>query len=471
MATVRRRSRSRAAAAATVVLVFAMAATARSQAPPPTIPVAIGGAFSRAPAGAESFALPAPFLSGARLERFFAGQRLFNIAFVAAPSTIVETQGLGPTFNRPSCAACHAGDGRGAPPKGPDDALNQMVVRLALVERQPMLRFAPHPRYGDQLNERAIEGVPPEGRVEIDWTEQSGAYADGAKFSLRKPRLVLKDLDFGVLEPGVHLSPRVAPQIVGMGLLEAIAEADILAHAETTQRDRVQGLPARVYDAATDRLVLHRFGWRAERRDVRGQIAAALIGDMGITTSVHPAQNCPPIQRACRAAAAGPQPELSDAQLDTLTFYVSTLAVPTRRDAEAPETLRGERIFFALGCDACHRARWTTGAHPTIPELGGQTIHPFTDLLLHDLGPGLADETVGGQPAHPFARHWRTAPLWGLGLVEAVNGHLFLLHDGRARGFAEAILWHGGDALAARERFRALPRADRDALVAFLRSL
>jgi CxxC motif-containing protein (DUF1111 family) len=448
----------------------AAAAETPPAAPPSAIPSALGGALSRAAGGRDSFALPAPFLAGDRLERFFAGQRLFNIAFVPAPSAVVETQGLGPTFNRPSCAACHAGDGRGAPPKDAAEALNQMVVRLATVERAPVLRFAPHRRYGGQLNERAIEGVPAEGFAEIAWVEAPGAYADGTRYSLRRPRLALKELAFGILEPDTHLSPRVAPQLVGLGLLEAIREADILAHAETTQPDRVQGQPAREYDAAAGRFVLGRFGWRGERRDVRDQIAAALIGDMGITNPLHAAQNCPPIQRACRAAPAGPQPEFSAAQLDTLVFYVSTLAVPARRAAEAPETRRGERLFFALGCDTCHRPRWTTGPH-AIPELARQTIHPFTDLLLHDLGADLADETVGGAPAHPFARLWRTAPLWGLGLVESVNGHLLLLHDGRARGFAEAILWHGGAAEPARERFRALPAADRDALVAFLRSL
>jgi len=201
---------------------------------------------------------------------------------------------------------------------------------------------------------------------------------------------------------------------------------------------------------------------------VRAQIASAMLNDMGLTTSLHPEKNCPPAQAACRAADPGARPNIADGALDTIAFYISTLAVPERRDGEKPEVMRGEKIFTAIGCAACHRPAMTTGEHPTIPMLSKQTIHPFTDLLLHDMGEGLADTL---QEGHVTGRMWRTAPLWGIGLVPQVSGHENYLHDGRARGLAEAILWHGGEAETAKDRFRALPKPDRDALIAFLRSL
>jgi CxxC motif-containing protein (DUF1111 family) len=249
-----------------------------------------------------------------------------------------------------------------------------------------------------------------------------------------------------------------------MGLLEAVPSGDLerRAAANKAHQDGVRGV---LRDAGG---APGRFGWRAEQPGVRAQIASALINDMGLTTSLHPAKNCPPVQAACRAADPGPRPNVSDEMLDTMTFYVSTLAVPERRDVGNPEVRRGENVFAAIGCAACHRPAMTTGTHPAIPFLANQAIHPFTDLLLHDMGDGLADDLHEGKVS---GRMWRTAPLWGIGLVPLVNGHENYLHDGRARGLAEAILWHGGEAEMAKDRFRALPKPDREALIAFLKSL
>jgi CxxC motif-containing protein (DUF1111 family) len=437
---------------------------------PPPIGVKLGGETSRPAAGPDSFALPAANLPKELLERFFAGQRLFNIAFVKAPSPVPGLAGLGPTFNRPSCGACHTRDGRGQPPAGPDDALMQMVVRLGVVEPGRLPFGKPHPRYGNQLNDRGIEGVPAEGRAVIAWEEIAGRYADGETYKLRRPRVSFEKLAFGPLGERAALSLRIAPQLVGMGLLEAVPERVVRAWAEANRAraDGVRGRARDVASAGTAGPSLGRFGWRAAEVSVRAQIASALINDMGLTTSLHPEKNCPPVQTACRAADPGPRPNVSDEALDTMTFYVSTLAVPERRDADKPEVMGGEKIFSAIGCAACHRPMMKTGTHPTIPFLSNQTIRPFTDLLLHDMGEGLADSLAEERLS---GRLWRTAPLWGIGLVPAVSGHENYLHDGRARGLAEAILWHGGEAERARERFRALPKADRDALIAFLRSL
>lgn len=448
-------------AAIAAALVLA-AVTAHAEQPP--LGAKLGGATSRPAAGLDSFALPAANLPRERLARFFEGQRLFNIAFVKAPSPVPGLAGLGPTFNRPSCGACHTKDGRGQPPGGPDDALMQMVVRLGVSNPRRGVFGGPDPSYGIQLNDRAIDGVPAEGRAEIAWEETEGRYADGDTYRLRRPRVGIRALAFGPLGHETARSLRIAPQLVGLGLLEAVPAADLerRAAANKGQPDGVRGV---VRDAG----IAHgRFGWRAEQPAVRAQIAAALINDMGLTTSVHPAKNCPPVQAACRGADPGPRPNVSDEALDTMTFYVSTLAVPERRDVESPEVGRGEKVFAAIGCAACHRPAMTTGMHPAIPFLSNQTIHPFTDLLLHDMGDGLADDLREGRIT---GRMWRTAPLWGIGLVPLVNGHENYLHDGRARGLAEAILWHGGEADLAKDRFRTLPKPDREALIAFLRSL
>lgn len=451
-----------------VVAALAFAASARADDAP--LGAKLGGATSRAAAGAESFALPAANLPKEQLRRFFEGQRLFNIAFVRAPSPVTELSGLGPTFNRPSCGACHTRDGRGQPPAGPDDALMQMVVRLGVVNPRRGMFGAPDPAYGLQLNDRGIEGVPAEGRAEITWEEIDGAYADGERYRLRRPRVGLSRLAFGALGQETAMSLRIAPQLVGQGLLEAVSDADLLAwrDANRDHPDGVRGAPRFVFSGTPPAMSSGRFGWRAEQPSVRAQIAAALLNDMGLTTSLHPEKNCPPPQAACRAADPGAKPNVSDETLDTIAFYVSTLAVPERRDAEKPEVRRGEKLFGAIGCAACHRTTMTTRGDPAIPMLSKQTIHPFTDLLLHDMGDGLAD---GLHESNVSGRMWRTAPLWGIGLVPLVNGHENYLHDGRARGLAEAILWHGGEAEMAKDRFRALPKADRDALIAFLRSL
>jgi len=455
--------------AAAMAVVALAARTALAEDAPP-IGAKLGGATSRPPAGEDSFALPAANLPKDMLDRFFAGQRLFNIAFVKAPSMVSDLAGLGPTFNRPSCGACHTRDGRGQPPAGPDDALMQMIVRLGVIEPMRIPFGKPHPRYGNQLNDRGIEGVPAEGRAVIAWDEIEGRYADGKAYRLRRPRVTFENLAFGPLGERPVFSLRIAPQLVGQGLLEAVPERDVRAWAEANRKhpDGVRGRARGARVQGRTAPALGRFGWRAAEPSVRAQIASALINDMGLTTSLHPDKNCPPVQAACRAADRGRRPNVSNDALDTIAFYISTLAVPERRDADKPAVRRGEKVFAAIGCAACHRPTMKTGTHPTIPFLSGQTIHPFTDLLLHDMGDGLADplreEALSGH-------FWRTAPLWGIGLVPIVNGHDNYLHDGRARGLAEAILWHGGEADMAKDRFRALPKDDRDALIAFLRSL
>jgi len=266
----------------------------------------------------------------------------------------------------------------------------------------------------------------------------------------------------------VRLSARVAPPLVGLGLLERIPSAAIEALADPDDRDAngISGRVNRVRDAASGASSLGRFGWKAGQPSVRQQVAAAFHGDLGITSSLFPESPCTPVQVACAKAPDGGTPELTDALLDLVTFYARTLGVPARRN---PSTARpGEALFRKIGCADCHVERFVTGPAPDLPLLAEQEIHPYTDLLLHDMGEGLAD----GRPEFAAdGREWRTPPLWGIGLVHAVSRHTRFLHDGRARNLEEAILWHGGEAEKARRAYTALERSERDQLLFFLDTL
>ena len=422
----------------------------------------LGGGTTVTAMGVEAFTHLAANAPKERQRDFSLGSRLFAIEWVSFPNPVKIFDGLGPTFNHDACAACHASNGRGRPPETTGGAMESMLVRLSAGGASGA---APHVAYGDQLNDRAVAGIVPEGRAMIEYNEVDGAYGDGTPYTLLRPRLAFADLAFGSLD-GALTSPRVAPAVIGLGLLEAVPEATLtaLADPDDADGDGISGRINRLDDAGT----VGRFGWKANVADLRHQSAAAAIGDMGLTTSLHPDQNCPPVQAACRAAEAEDGPEISDPFLDRIVTAMRTVAVPAQRNADDPEVIAGAEAFRRFGCDGCHIPTLRTDGNAALPELRDQTFHSFTDLLLHDMGEGLAD----GRPDHDASgSEWRTPPLWGLGLVPLVNGHDRLLHDGRARGFAEAILWHGGEAEAAKEQFRNAGKDDRDALITFLGSL
>jgi CxxC motif-containing protein (DUF1111 family) len=420
----------------------------------------------------NAYSHAAPNLVSERRDPFFVGNSFFNRSWVTAPSSTSGVDGLGPTFNARSCTACHTKDGRGRPP-AEGEAMLSMLLRLSVPGVDQHGGPVPEPVYGGQLQPDALPGVPAEGRAVIEYIEQPGAYADGTPYSLRAPKYRIEDLAFGPLAPAVSISPRVAPAVFGLGLLELLPEADLLALADPDDRDQdgISGRANFVWDVSAQATVLGRFGWKANQPSLLQQTAGAFLGDIGVTSRVFPEQNCSPAQEACLAAppgGAGGLPEIDDGKLDAVVYYGRTLAVPGRRDVRDPEVLHGKRLFRAAGCASCHVPRWTTGPSSELPELARQTIWPYTDLLLHDLGDALAD----GRPDFlADGREWRTPPLWGLGLLEVVNGHTFLLHDGRARDVAEAILWHGGEAEASREAFRTMVATDRAALLRFLGSL
>jgi len=394
---------------------------------------------------------------------FQIGDGVFNRNWVSAPATPPGRDGLGPTYNATSCSGCHDNNGRGATPQG-DEPFLGLLLRLGVAGTDEHGGPAPDPVYGDQLQPFGILGVPGEGTPRVTYTEQPGAYADGEPYSLRAPTYTVVELGFGPLADGELISARLAPQMVGLGLLEAVDEATIEGFAAANG-----GHTNHVWDIAAQAPALGRFGWKANQPTLAQQTFAAFRNDIGITSAMFPDKSCDPTQTACLDAPMSDTiPNIQDPKAEAMVVHAVALAVPARRNLDDPTALHGEDLFGAIGCGSCHIQKMVTGVLPGWPELSNQTIRPFTDLLLHDMGPGLAD---GRPDFEATGSEWRTPPLWGLGLSSVIDGYLFLLHDGRARDFAEAILWHDGQAAAAREAFRNLPKSDRDALVAFLESL
>jgi len=427
-----------------------------------------GGTFTVATESAWAYRLPPVVLSAAQLEVFTEGRKGFDQRWVVAPS-ILGLWGRGPTSNGEACIDCHENGGRGSPPADGTEPMRSMLVRLSIPGAGPHAAPNPDPAYGDQLQNEGILGrVPPEGDPRLTWEVRTIAMADGEIVRLRAPVLDLRRLNFGPLGGDVMTSARVAPPLIGVGLLDAVPDAAIRAIAASQQGKGLDGRPNVVRDLINRRDAIGRFGHKANQPSAEQQILFAYHADLGVTSHLFPEENCTPVQLQCLAEPPGGHPELPEAFLDPVLFYVRALSVPARRSVADPQVKRGEALFAAAGCAGCHVPALQTGDYAPLPALSHQIIHPYTDLLLHDMGHELAD----GRPdfgAGP--RDWRTAPLWGLGLSHTVNGNSTLLHDGRARNVTEAILWHGGEALASRDAFRNMPKPERDALITFLRSL
>lgn len=443
-----------------------------------------GAATSRAPLNSSVFSHPSANMSFERQLDFRVGDGIFRKLWVSAPASTDSSDGLGPLFNARSCQGCHVKDGRGRPPEAGEEAV-ALFLRLSVPPRDAAERAAlesyrlswiPEPTYGSQLQNFAIQGHRPEGRMAIDYEALPVTLAGGEVVELQRPRYEARDLAYGPLHDRTMISPRIASPMIGLGLLEAIEEADILALAdpEDADGDGISGRPNWSWDLTEGRLRLGRFGWKAGEPSIRQQSVHAFAGDLGLSTPVVPVSwgDCTEAQDFCRSAPHGDDPqegvEVTAEMLDLVVFYARNLAVPARREVEDPQVLEGKRLFYESGCTACHRPKFVTRRDSPEPEQSFQLIWPYSDLLLHDMGEDLADGRPEGAAS---GREWRTAPLWGIGLTETVGGHARFLHDGRARGLLEAVLWHGGEAAAARQRVVEMSPGEREALLAFLRSL
>ena len=461
-----------------LALTFSLAAC--EQALPPAEPgeALSAGSATVQKADQNAFSLPSANLAPSRRLDFSVGNSFFRNPWVSAPATTTARDGLGPLFNTNACQNCHIKDGRGHPPAPDASTATSMLVRLsipsdgspahaALLSHQGVV---PEPVYGGQLQDMSNPGHAPEARVRVSYSSVPVRFADGTQVELRQPRLEISRLAYGELHPQTQLSARIAPQMIGLGLLEAIPEDAILANADPDDRngDGIRGVANQVWDRAQQRTVLGRFGWKAGQPSLNQQNADAFANDMGLTSAANPQDNCSSAQADCRAAVNGGELEVSDTIMASVLFYTRNLAVPARRGVNDLQVRRGKQLFTQAGCDQCHTPSFTTATDAAEPELANQLIRPYSDLLLHDMGEGLAD---GRSEFQANGRQWRTAPLWGIGLTQAVNGHTQFLHDGRARNLLEAILWHGGEAQTAKNQVLEFDAEQRQALLAFLNSL
>jgi CxxC motif-containing protein (DUF1111 family) len=445
-----------------------------------------GAATVRARTTADAFSDPSGNIGFDRELDFKIGNGLFRKLWVSAPSSTLASDGLGPLYNARACQSCHIKDGRGHPPEGPGDDAVSMFLRVSIpappdaammAEIADYIATLPDPVYGGQLQDFGTAGHPAEYRLDITYEEKTVALSGGETATLRRPTYAAADLGYGPLHPEAMFSPRVAPQMIGLGLLEAIPAADILALADPGDADGngISGRPNIVWSVEFGKPMLGRFGYKAGMPTIREQSAGAFAGDIGISTPLfrHNWGDCTEAQADCRAAIHGGDPgqdgfEVDAEGLDLVTFYSRNLGVPARRNADDPQVLRGREVFHDTGCNACHQPGFVTHRLADQPEQSFQLIWPYTDMLLHDMGEGLADHRP---EARATGTEWRTAPLWGIGLTAQVSGTVNFLHDGRARNVLEAILWHGGEAQAARDRVVDLPAVDRAALLRFLESL
>ncbi len=447
----------------------------------------------------ESYSKPSSNLSASRKGNFFIGNAFFKQPWVIAPASTDSRDGIGALFNVAACQSCHVKDGRGHAPMTSEDDADSLLIRLAMPAttdeqrqqlQQSMIEKVAHPMYGGQLQDRAIQGVPAEARIAVQWTDKPVTFADGHIETLRQPTFKLTNPGYGAFDDELMVSPRIALPMIGLGLLDQIPEAAIKQQAVSADKssNNISGKFNWVMDPQTGQKALGRFGWKAGQTKLITQNQSAFNEDMGLTSNIRPIESCTPLQTACLKATTGadeqgngkPAVEVSDEVVKFVEFYTRNLAVPHRRDADNQLVLAGKKRFYDMGCQSCHTPRYqlpkTDDDHL---EQHGQVIYPYTDLLLHDMGDGLADRTIAGKlPAKDLqveflanSYEWRTPALWGIGLAQTVDPQATFLHDGRARTLMEAVLWHSGEAASQQQKVLQLDKQGRDELQAFLKSL
>ncbi len=411
----------------------------------------------------QAFGTPAPNLSEANLEKHLEGDQAFEAIFVSSPAP--KQGGLGPVFNNTSCIACHPSDGRASVPANVN-SLSGFFFRISIPGEGANGGPNPVPGFGTQMQHQALFGYQPEALMTREYEYFTEILSDGTEIELQKPIYGIKD-PYIALPADVQISPRIGMPVFGLGLLQAIKEDDILAHADENDSDGdgISGKPNYVWDAVSQSVQLGRFGWKAGTSNILAQAAGAYSDDMGLTTPIHP------VEASYGQSNGDPDaisPEVSQEELDAVTFYCLTLGVPAARNINDQDVVQGRKIFDQLACNQCHTPSYTTGLVEGLPEISEQTIYPYTDMLLHDMGEGLADNR---NEFKANGQEWKTRPLWGIGLTNVTSGHTTFLHDGRARNITEAILWHGGEAQASTDGFKALNTTDREKLLQFLNSL
>lgn len=421
----------------------------------------------------QLFIQPIAGLTASQTQQFEEGLKQFKAAWSVFP-LIDGEWGLGPTFLSSSCEGCHVNAGRGKTTDALGKPVFQQLVRISAEGTGASEAPLAHPNYGNQIQAFSIFGDSPqnpvvgEAEVYVDWVDEMKTLGDGTEVSLRRPQLRFAKTAFGPLGASTMTSLRNTPVVFGLGYLDAVAEDDILQLAAQQKAQGLNGRPNYVQDDISGKRSLGRFGWKANQPSLKQQVAAAHIGDMGITSSLYSEQNCPKPQSQCQAAHQTGDLELTNRAWEAVTLFMAGLEAPKTPPSGQLNLVLGAQVFHAVGCSGCHVPELKTGPYPLLPAIENKRFTAYTDLLLHDMGEGLADHRPDFKAS---GRDWRTAPLWGIGLSRRVNGSVNLLHDGRARNVTEAILWHGGEAEKSQQAFAALEKEKRNALIDFVNSL
>lgn len=411
----------------------------------------------------NAFSTPAANLSGANLDFHLEGDFQFESVFVTAPAPV--NSGVGPIFNNSSCVGCHPKDGRSAFPSD-INSLSGFFLRTSMSGSGNYNAPLPVPGFGNQIQNHAIFGFQPEGKFEVTYTPIVETFTDGTQVTLQKPTYSLVNT-YIPFPATALLSPRLAPPVFGLGLLEAIPEYYILNNQDINDADGdgISGKANFVFDNASGQLKLGRFGWKANAASIMEQCAGAYVHDMGVTNPVFPFETG--YGQTNGDDGLEDDPEISQAILDQVIFYCKTLGVPAARNLDDDTVKRGAAIFEQIQCAKCHIPKMIS-EESSVAELANQTFYPYSDMLLHDMGEDLADN----RPDYlADGNEWRTRPLWGIGLTQVVNGHTDFLHDGRAKNITEAILWHGGEAEVAKNNFKNLSVGERQDLLQFINAL
>ncbi|MBA4715848.1 MAG: thiol oxidoreductase [Verrucomicrobiales bacterium] len=425
-----------------------------------------GGSTTVFNAGPNAFGMPLANISRLNRRAHVVGNSFFNKNWVFSPSSTTARDGLGPLFHARSCSSCHVKDGRGAPTNNSSTSVG-LLFRLGVPGKS-----SGDPVLGVQLATKAAPGIEPEGTVNVRYEEKEVGFDNLKTASLRKPKYELIANDhYGKPHAEIQFGPRIAQQLVGVGLLEAVTDKTILANADPNDEDEdgISGKPNFIYNPESKKRELGRFGWKANEANLRTQTASAFLRDMGITSPIHPIEDfTKPQKEKINVTLIANPPDIDDSKFERVVTYLRTLAPPAQRNANDPSVKRGDILFNKIGCSNCHIPTLRTGSITAIDELKNQSIKPYTDLLLHDMGEGLAD---GLKDSLASGSEWRTPPLWGIGLTKTVNGNTFFLHDGRARSIEEAILWHGGEGSESRKNYSSLSFDEKNDLLNFINSL
>ena len=435
------------------------------------------------------FDYPAANLPVDQKTQFHAGKALAQQPWVKAPTITDSRDGLGPLYNARTCMACHVKGGKGALPKEASIPIFSSLIRVSLKGENKRNGVVPHPAYGDQIQVQSTslahqlrhlpsakslaKDVVPEAYVTINWQEQIFQYPDQTKVILKRPTPVFKQLGYGKIESDTLVGIRTAPTIHGMGLIELIPQLqiDALTDEQDKNEDGISGRANQVWNVETQSTVAGRFGLKANKPTLLMTVAGAFANDLGISNPLFKNQPCTKAQTTCLSAATGNNEngvELNQAQLDLVVDFNRNLAPLKARNLDSQIALEGRELFYKTGCNQCHNPSFKTQKSERQPHLSNQTIWPYSDFLLHDLGRELADNRPDFEAS---GSEWRTPPLWGIGLRDKVNGSQALLHDGRASTIEEAILWHGGEAQVVKDAFINLDKKERESLILFVNSI